>query len=320
MGKKSDTSEKDRQYILKLHNDGSSNKKIAELTGVSARTVRRILQRHRETGSAGVKKRSGRPSKTNSRYDRRLKILSTMDPFKNATDLAKEMATVSECKISTRSIRRKLNKAGLKGCIVKKKPFVSEKNRKKRLKFAKEHLHWTAEQWSQVVWSDESKYNMRASDGAVYVRRKAGEALNPRNLRGTVKHRGGNIMVWGCMSAGGVGRIHRVEGIMKTDQYIQILQRSMLPSMKKLLGHQRGIFQHDNDPKHSAKKTKEWLSKKKVKVLEWPPQSPDLNPIENLWEILNKYRDKSTHIRNEEELWKDSQPGEKLLETSAANW
>uniref|UniRef100_A0A3Q1EHV3 Transposase Tc1-like domain-containing protein n=1 Tax=Acanthochromis polyacanthus TaxID=80966 RepID=A0A3Q1EHV3_9TELE len=228
MGKKSDTREKDRQYILKLHNDGRSNKNIAELTGVSERTVRRILQRHRETGSACIKKRSGRPSKTNARYDRRLKKLSTMD----ATDLAKEMATVSECKLSTRNIRRRLNNAGLKGCIAKKKPFVSEKNRKKRLKFAKEHLHWTAEQWSQVVWSDESKYNMRASAGAVYVRRKAGEALNPRNLCGTVKHRG----------AAGVGRIHRVEGIMKTEQYVQILQKSTLPSMKKLLGHQRGIF------------------------------------------------------------------------------
>ncbi len=62
----------------------------------------------------------------------------------------------------------------------------------------------------------------------------------------------------------------------------RVLANNLLPSVRALKMGRGWVFQHDNDPKHTARATKEWLRKKDLKLLEWPSQSPDPNPIENL--------------------------------------
>ncbi len=155
-------------------------------------------------------------------------------------------------------------------------------------------------QWSKVLFSDESKFCISFGNQGPRVWRKSGEAQNPCCLKSSVKFPQ-SVMIWAAMSSAGVGPLCFLKSTVNAAIYQEILEHFMLPSADKLYGDADFIFQQDLAPAHTAKGTKSWFNDHGVTVLDWPANSPDLNPIENLWGIV-KRKMRDTRPNNADEL------------------
>jgi hypothetical protein len=217
----------------------------------------------------------------------------------------KHINTVISSPVTTQTVRNVLKKHSYKAVVKKKKPLLSAVHKRRRLAFALKHQNWTVEDWKKVIWSDESKINRIGSDGRQWIWKGVGEGLIEREVEGTVKFGGGNIMVWGCMGWNGVGQLVEVEGRMNADQYVDILDHHLLLSLEDLaISGEDLIFQQDNDPKHTSKKAKQWIQDHEISVLDWPAQSPDISPIEHLWQHIKKQLCQyPTHAKGVWEIW-----------------
>ncbi len=180
------------------------------------------------------------------------------------------------------------------------KPLLNQRQCQKHLTWAVEKKNWTVAQWSKVLFSDESNFCISFGNQVPRVWRKSGEAQNPCCFKSSVKFPQ-SVMIWAAMSSAGVGPLCFLKSTVNAAICQEILEHFMLPSADKLYGDADFIFQQDLAPAHTAKGTKSWFNDHGVTVLDWPANSPDLNPIENLWGIV-KRKMRDTRPNNADEL------------------
>lgn len=305
MGKSKSCDAATRKAILELHRAKKSYQQIANQLHCSKTMVFNAIQHVKVNQTTENVPRKCRGRKTSQRDDRLILQMAKKNPRISSTQIQREFLAETGSTISAPTIRRRLVEGGLHGRISRKKPLVTQKQRTKRIQFAKSHADWTTNQWKFIVWSDETKINRIGQDGARHVRRPKGQAFNPRYVVPVVKHGGGSVNVWGCFSWNGVGPIHRIEGTLTAEKYVDILKNVLVPWADENMPV-IWKFQQDNDPKHTARLTKNFFNENAFDVIEWAASSADLNPIEHLWDDVKKAVSKQNNT-NLNVLWANIQ-------------
>lgn len=278
MPKKREWTEGERGQVVALRKAGKSYKEIQQLTGIPITTSYDIVQKATTTGSVVNQPRSGRPSIFSPTVQNQIHQVIKAQP-----DItAKEITTKLVKKFGTRysssesSVRKKRVELGYtKGKGLGQDSLTADQ-KKQRLQYCKQHLK---DQFSNVVFSDEKPWVVGKKRRSLW-RKHGGARPVYWKTKYTIK-----IQCWGGISFSGKTRLRIWTGRQPSQHYVDTLDKYLLPFADAHMP-KRWRFQQDRDTTHTSKLTKSWLEEKNIFTFETPAKSPDLAPIEKIWNIL----------------------------------
>lgn len=257
---------------IKIYKESDlSINQIAKKIGRSRNVVSNFLKNESSYG----KNMKGRTKSVLSAADKRAILRKASNSHDSAAQILAKTGVVA----SVRTVQRVISKADhLKRLKLKKKPPLNDTRKKARLEFCRSH--WTGKtNWHRVVFSDEKKFNFEGPDGFNYYFH---DIRKENHYLDRLHSRVGGVMVWGAISYYGTIDLQFLTTTMNANCYKNVLQEAF-PQFKNFFGDLEWIFQHDNAPIHTAGVVKSWIRSQNVKLLNWPPYSPELNVIENVW-------------------------------------
>lgn len=244
--------------------------------------VQMWVQRYKETKTVDDLPDRGSAQKFSKRDKKR--IISIFS--KNPTLTLREGQTKLREKgldISYGTIRRHLQTYNIKWRSTIKKPLLSETHVQKRLACTHDNIDRDS---SNVIFSGESSFWARSNIKRTWS--TPGDKMVQRTVKHAVK-----VHVWGCFSVQGFGKLYVFTDNLNADKMLKIYKKALLPSVSTWFIKEKKdwILQEDNDPKHRSRLCTEWKEQYNINQLDWLSQSPNANPIENVWAyIKNKLR------------------------------
>lgn len=275
---------------------GGSFAEVGRQFGVSSGTVRNIYNRFKKTEFQLPAARPGIQKKITVSKENHLRLAIRRNPMDTYTENHKSPLTAS-INICLNTYVKYIKYMGFKKYKITEVPKITPIQQKKRLRWCLNKVSWTKEQWESVIWSDESMFRLGRGVRGVRVIKLPGEYFKKRHRVGTLKFGSGFLMIWGCFHAKGLGPLVLMRGIIDQDKYVTMLANNAIPWIEQQcqMYNRDFIYQEDGAPIHTGGYVKWYKDKTMVTGFDsWPPNSPDLNPIEHIWGYLELHVDRSS--------------------------
>ena len=222
-----------RETVIKHFLNGDSENDIAGKMIIPRNSVHYIITKYKKTKCIENIIDRGRKRNTSMHLDRIRQRKVKVHRRKSASSVKIDIESELGITISEQTVRRRLHEIGLKGPLTPKKSYVNKVNRGTSLQYATTYREKPLSYWDNVLWIDESKFNLFGSDGKVMVWQTPKEDLHPKCTVPTLKYGGGNVKCWGCFSSCGVGNLVFIDGNITGEVYCDILQKNLFESRKK---------------------------------------------------------------------------------------
>ncbi|GFU96793.1 transposable element Tcb2 transposase [Trichonephila clavipes] len=284
---------------------------VARAFDIAHCVVSRLWKSFKTTGMCIRRHREGRVRSTTPAEDRYI-VLSTKRNRRTTTQqVANQFLAASGKQISRKTVARRLRGGRLYArrsvvCVP-----LTRQHRTARLQWCREHHNWTEQDWACVLFSDDSRFSLSSDCSRQLIWRENGTADRPENIQEKDRYPTCSIMVWAGIMINGRTRLHVVvNGTMTGQRYIDEV---LLPHVRLFRGAvgDKFVFMDDNATCHRTLAVQDCLDIEGIQRLVWPARSPDVNPIENVWDALGRQvsgrnyppTNKNTLIRALTEKW-----------------
>jgi transposase len=274
---------KERSELVRLYIEGHSITYIQQQTGHDRKTIRKWWRRFDAIGDLHDSRRSGRPTAATPKVRAKIRRLQQRKTRTSARAMARTLQARGE-EVSRQTVTRVLHSDGQHPHVLPHQPKQQYGDKARRLRFAAENKE---RDWSRVWFADEKRFTLHAQpnrkNAVVWT-----DDVSTVEAVPTVAYPAA-VNAYAAFSARGKTKIHLFTGIMTARKYISIMESTLLPATEACMAGEQWTYLQDGDPKHRAAETQQWLTDHVPEFInkdQWPPRSPDLNPIENAWAMV----------------------------------